>query len=269
MTWIDTAEVYGSGRSEELVGRAIAGHRDDVLLFTKVAPKENGGGGSGLRPEEVHQAIRGSLERLGTDHVDLYQVHWPDSTGVPIEDTWGAMAEVRDRGLTRHIGLSNFDRSDIERCDAIRHVDSLQNELSLIHQDDRAGLLPWLDGEGIGYLGYGPLGFGMLTGAITRETEFHQGDWRGGAFPGMSESSTLFGPEERAGWLEKVDRMRAIADRLGTSVSSLALAWVIAQRGVTAAIAGSRNAAHVRSNAEAGDLKLGAETLDELDGIFG
>ena len=269
MTWIDTAEVYGNGRSEELVGTAIAGRRAEVLVFTKVAPKEDGGGGSGLRPDGVRGAIRGSLRRLGTDHVDLYQVHWPDSTGVPIEDTWGAMAEIQDQGLARHIGLSNFDRSAIERSEAIRHVDSLQNELSLMHQDDRARLLPWLDEQGTGYLAYGPLGFGMLTGAITRETRFHPSDWRGGSFPGMSDSSEIFAPEARAGWLDKVDRMRPIAERLGTSLSSLALAWVIARRGMTAAIAGSRNADHVRSNAEAGDVNLDADALADLDEIFG
>src|SRR5437763_8316736 len=98
MTWIDTAEVYGNGRSEELVGAAIAGRRDELLVFTKVAPKEDGGGGIGVRPEQVHAAIRGSLRRLGVEHVDLYQVHWPDEGGVPIEETWGAMAELQDQG---------------------------------------------------------------------------------------------------------------------------------------------------------------------------
>ena len=105
-TWIDTAEVYGKGRSEELVGRAIAGRRDEVLLFTKVAPDDEG---SGIRPDEIRSAIQGSLRRLGTDHVDLYQVHWPDDR-IPVEETWGAMAELVREGLARRIGVSNFDR---------------------------------------------------------------------------------------------------------------------------------------------------------------
>jgi aryl-alcohol dehydrogenase-like predicted oxidoreductase len=263
MSWIDTAEVYGDGRSEELVGKAIAGRRDEVLIFTKVAPRENGGGGTGVRPEQVHEAIEKSLRRLGVEHVDLYQVHWPDSSGVPIGETWGALAEVQDEGLARHIGLSNFDRSDIERCEAIHHVDSVQNQFSLLHRDDRPGLLPWLAERGIGYLAYGPLAFGLLTGAIHADTPID--DWRGTD----SDVKELFGPGARERHLEKVDRMRPIAERRGTSLSSLALAWVVAQPGVTAAIAGSRNPDHVRSNAQAGDIALDEETLRELDEIFG
>jgi aryl-alcohol dehydrogenase-like predicted oxidoreductase len=263
MTWIDTAEVYGHGRSEELVGKAIAGRRDELLLFTKVAPKEDGGGGSGVRPEQVHGAIRGSLDRLGTDHIDLYQVHWPDSSGVPIEETWGAMAEVQDQGLARHIGLSNFERDAIERCAAIRHVDSLQNQLSLLHQDDRAELLPWLEQNGTGYLAYGPLAFGLLTGAIRADTPIE--DWRGSD----GDIKKLFGAGARERHLEKADRMRPIAERLGTPAATLALRWAIEQRGVTAAIAGSRNAKHVRSNAQAGDLTLDDEVRKDLDEIFG
>jgi aryl-alcohol dehydrogenase-like predicted oxidoreductase len=263
MCWIDTAEVYGDGRSEELVGKAIAGRRDEVLIFTKVAPRENGGGGTGVRAEQVHEAIGKSLGRLGVEHVDLYQVHWPDSSGVPIEETWGAMAEVQDEGLARHIGLSNFDRSDIERCEAIRHVDSLQNQFSLLHQDDRAELLPWLADQGTGYLAYGPLAFGLLTGAIAAGTPID--DWRGTD----GDIKGLFGAGTRERHLAKVDRMRPIAERLGTSLSSLALAWVVSQRSVTAAIAGSRNPEHVRSNAGAANLALDDDALRELDEIFG
>src|SRR5947209_142743 len=112
MTWIDTAEVYGKGVSEELVGRAIDGRRDDVFVATKVAPGDEG---SGFEPAQVRAACAGSLSRLRIDHIDLYQLHWPDSLGTPIEDTWGAMSELQDAGLVRHIGVSNFDRSLIER----------------------------------------------------------------------------------------------------------------------------------------------------------
>ena len=134
-TWIDTAEVYGQGRSEELVGRAIAGRRDEVLLFTKVAPDDEG---SGIRPDEIRSAIQGSLRRLGTDRVDLYQVHWPDER-IPVEETWGVMAELVGEGLTRRIGVSNFDRALVERCLPIHPVASVQNELSLLCRDDTSG----------------------------------------------------------------------------------------------------------------------------------
>jgi aryl-alcohol dehydrogenase-like predicted oxidoreductase len=266
INWIDTAEVYGQGRSEELVARAVAGNRDEVLIFTKVAPDDEG---SGIRPEEIRKAIRGSLSRLQTDHVDLYQVHWPDDR-IPVEDTWGAMAEVVREGLALHIGFSNFDRPRIERCLPIHPVTSVQNQFSLIHQDDRAELLPWLARQGAGYLAYAPLGFGLLTGALGPEATFHPGDWRGRQRAGSSEEGVgPFSPGNFEWNLERVERLRSVAERLGIPVSTLALAWAVHQEGVTAAIAGSRNAAHVRSNAAAGDVTLDATTLAEIDSIFG
>jgi aryl-alcohol dehydrogenase-like predicted oxidoreductase len=262
MTWIDTAEVYGDGRSEELVGRAVAGN-GDVSIFTKLAPKPSG---SGFRPEQVRSGIQGSLKRLGVDHVELYQLHWPDLS-VPVEDTWGAMAELRDEGLARHIGVSNFDRPLVQRCLAVRHVDSVQNELSLFRQDDRKRLLPWLEEQGVGYLAYGPLAFGLLTGAIREDTVFPENDWRSGGM-GMGNYGRLFSPRVRAKNLEKVDRLRPIAERVGTQPATLALRWVIEQRGVTAAIVGSRNPEHTQGNAVAGDLQLDEATLQEIEEIF-
>jgi len=266
INWIDTAEVYGQGRSEELVARAVAGRRDEVLIFTKVAPDDEG---SGIRPEEIRKAIRGSLSRLHTDHVDLYQVHWPDDR-IPVEDTWGAMSEVVREGLALHIGVSNYDRPRIERCLPIHRVTSVQNQFSLVHQDDRSELLPWLAQQGIGYLAYGPLGFGLLTGAIGSDTAFHPGDWRGRQHAGSTgEEVGPFSPGNFERNLERVERLRSVGERLGIPVSTLALAWAVHQEGVTAAIAGSRNAAHVRSNAAAGDVTLDAPTLQEIDSIFG
>jgi aryl-alcohol dehydrogenase-like predicted oxidoreductase len=264
--WIDTAEVYGQGRSEELVARAVAGRRDEIQIFTKVAPDDEG---SGIRPEEVRKAIRGSLSRLQTDHVDLYQVHWPDER-IPVEETWGAMAELVQEGLARHVGLSNFDRALIERCLPIHPVTSVQNQFSLLHQDDRAELLPWLAEQGIGYLAYGPLGFGLLTGAVGHATAFHEGDWRGRQRAGSAdEGEGPFSPGNFERNLERVDRFRSVAERLGISLSTLALAWALEQEGVTATIAGSRNPAHVLSNVDAGDVRLDAPTLREIDPIFG
>lgn len=262
MNWIDTAEGYGKGRSEELVGRAVAGRRDRVHVFTKVAPK---GAGSGFRPEQVRGAIRASLQRLGTDHVDLYQLHWPDEA-VPVEETWEAMAEVAREGLARHVGVSNFDRSLVERCLPIHPVLSVQNRFSLLHQEDRREFPPWLAGTGVGYLAFSPLALGILTGAVTSETEFHPEDFRGGE---RGSPPSDFRPAQLQRHLRKVERLRPIADGLGMSVANLALRWVVEQPGVTAAIAGSRNPVNVRSNASVGDLRLGHATLAELDAIFG
>jgi aryl-alcohol dehydrogenase-like predicted oxidoreductase len=267
MTWVDTAEVYGQGVSEQIVGRAVAG-RDDVLVFTKVAPDE----GSGVRPEQIRRAIDGSLRRLARDHVDLYQVHWPDDD-VPVEETWGAMSELVDAGKARHIGVSNFGRELIERCQAIHPVASVQNEFSLLEQADRAELLPWLHDQGIGYLAYSPLAAGRLTGAMRPDHRFGQDDWRSGRgrFASWREqgSEWSFDPEPLARDLAKVDAMQADAERLGATAAQVALRWVIEQPGVTAAIAGSRNPEHTRVNAQAGELRLDGEAAARLDDLFG
>ena len=262
MNWIDTAEVYGKGESEKLVGRALSDIRDRALVFTKLAPRPEG---TGFRPDQVRKGIEASLERLGTDHVDLYQLHWPDRS-VSLEETWAAMAEIQDEGLVRHIGLSNVNRAMVERCLDIRHVDSVQNKFSLIHQEDRDDLLPSLAEWGVGYLAYSPLGLGILSGGMTKETKFHPEDFRGGGRGSVPED---FKPQKLASSLTKVEKLRPIAERLGTTVAPLALRWVVEQTGVTAAIAGSRKADHVRSNATAGDLKLDRQTLEEIDRIFG
>jgi aryl-alcohol dehydrogenase-like predicted oxidoreductase len=258
--WIDTAEVYGQGVSETLVGRAIAGRRDDVFVATKVAPSDEG---SGFLPDQVGRACVDSLARLGIDHIDLYQLHWPDPSGVPVEDTWGAMCELMQAGKVRFIGVSNFDRDLIERCEAIGHVDSLQQEFSMISLADRE-LIRWCGERGTGVLSYGPLGFGILTGRIDEHTVFADDDWRSGT----SEEPGPFEPKALRANLQIVRSMRPVAERLGVTVSQLALAWNIHQPGVTSAIAGSRNAEHVRLNAEAGDIGLDAAALAELDALL-
>jgi methylglyoxal reductase len=255
--WIDTAEVYGDGVSERLVGKAIQGRRDDVVVATKVGPQPEG---SGFRADNVRRACEGSLERLGTDRIDLYQLHWPDPQGTPLEETWGTMAALQDEGRVGSIGVSNFDREQIERCLAIRHVDSLQPEFSMLNREN-AELIRWCGEQGVGVVSYGPLAFGLLTGAITADTRFPPGDWRG-----QKQSEGPFADLARS--LEVVDRLRPVAERLGCSLSQLALAWNVHQPGVTAAIAGSRNPAHVRTNAAAGDIELDETTLAELDAIL-
>lgn len=265
ITWIDTAEVYGDGVSESLVGRAIAGRRDEVIVASKVAPAPEG---SGFRPEQIREACDASLGRLGTDVIDLYQLHWPDSSGVALEETWGAMAGLIDAGKVRSIGVSNFDRELIERCGPIRHVDSLQQEFSMLNRRD-AALIAWCGERGTGVVSYGPLAFGLLTGAITAETAFGEGDWRGGdGDPDDPDEVDLFAADVLPGALAVVDRLRPIAARVGANLPQLALAWNVHQPGVTSAIAGSRNADHVRSNAEGGDIVLDAATIDEVHGIL-
>ena len=256
ITWVDTAEVYGDGTSEELIGRAIAGRRDELVVATKVAPRPDG---TGFRREEVPVACEGSLKRLGTDHIDLYQLHWRDNR-VPVEETWEAMAGLVEDGMVRAIGVSNFDQELIERCESIRHVDSLQPHFSMLHLRNRE-LIRWCGERGIGVVAYAPLGYGLLTGAISKDTRFHPRDWR-------SRGGRMFGPGGIDRSLAVVDGMRPIAQRMGLTPAQLALAWTFHQPGVTAAIAGSRNPDHVRENAGAGNVDLDQATLDELEQLL-
>jgi aryl-alcohol dehydrogenase-like predicted oxidoreductase len=262
--WIDTAEVYGDGVSETLVGRAIAG-RGDVIVASKVAPEPEG---SGFRPRQILAACDASLGRLGTDHIGLYQLHWPDPDGPPIEESWGAMAELQDAGKVRWIGVSNFDRDLIERCEVVRHVDSLQPEFSMLNRES-ADLIRWCGQHGTGVVSYGPLAFGLLTGSISTQTTFGDDDWRGQkGEPDDPDEVDLFDPDVLPKALELVDRLRPVARRLDVTLPQLALAWNVHQPGVTSAIAGSRDPAHVRSNAAVGDLSFDADTFAELDALL-
>ena len=259
--WIDSAEVYGAGHSERLVGEAIKGH-DDVLVFTKVAPRP---AGTGFGAADIRKAAEASLERLGRDCVDLYQLHRPDKS-VPIEETWTAMAALVEDGLARFIGVSNFDQEQIERCETIHHVDSLQPPFSLLLQEGKSDLFPFCEANGTGILAYGPLGYGLLTGAVTRETVFGDDDWRGGKH-GMSAYPKLFAPGKLDRNLDIVEQLRPIADRVGCTLAQLALAWATSQPGVTGAIAGSRNPEHVKENATGGSVMLSEKDLEEIDAV--
>jgi aryl-alcohol dehydrogenase-like predicted oxidoreductase len=263
MNWVDTAEVYGSGRSEELVGRALEG-RDEAMVFTKLGPQ---GGGTGFARNEVRAGAEASLKRLGRDVIDLYQLHWPDHGGVPLEETWEAMAGLVDDGLVRWIGLSNFEEDDIQRCEEIRHVDSLQPHFSLLHQEGRNDLFPFCARNGTGIICYGPLAFGLLTGVFTKDQQFGDDDWRSGKVP-MGYYEDFFAPGVYETYLAKVDALRPVAERLDCTLAQLALAWVTHQEGVTGAIAGSRSPKHVAENAGGGDVVLEEKDLQEIDSLL-
>ena len=215
----------------------------------------------------MRTGAEGSLRRLGIEVIDLYQIHWPDESTTPLEETWQAMAALVDDGLARNMGVSNFNRDLIERCEPIRHVDSVQNQFSMLHSEYGRELFPWCAENGTAVLAYGPLAYGLLTGAIDMDTEFAEDDWRGRG-SGMSYYEEFFEPGVRAKHLEKIEAMRPIADDLGITMSQLALAWVVAQPGVTSAIAGSRNPEHVGTNAAAGDVIIDQAKLDLLNEIL-
>ena len=264
INWIDTAEVYGSGRSEELVGKAIRGRRDQVLIATKVAPHP---GGSGYEPGNVKKAAKGSLTRMKIDHIDLYQLHWKPSDEWPIEDTWGAMKELRDEGTVRFIGVSNFTQQQIERCLAITHCDSLQPQFSMFHRQEEE-LISWCGDNGIGVVVYGPLAYGLLSGKMDPSTTFDPDDWRSGKHPSHPYYVELFAPGRFGEHLEVVEKLKPIANDRGIPVGQLALAWTVARSGVTSAITGSRNPHHCQENAQAGSIRLTDHEQVEVDALL-
>jgi myo-inositol catabolism protein IolS len=263
VNWVDTAEEYHSTGNESAIGDAL--HRvraDDMLVCTKLWPAPDG---SGFDHDGVGRGIRGSLERLGRDHVDMYLLHAPDDTGVPLAETWDAMEEIRRDGLTRAIGLSNFERPAVEEAASIAPVDLIQQGLSMVDHLDERALVRWCGDQGIGVQCYEPLGSSILTGAITRDTDV--GALWGGHLNEWSLFGRLFEGERFERSMVVVDHLREIAERRDTTVSSLAIAWVLAQPGVTTAIAGSANPIHVAANAVAGDLSLDTSDLAELEAI--
>ncbi|HSH22761.1 MAG TPA: aldo/keto reductase [Acidimicrobiales bacterium] len=244
------------------MSEAVAGR--DVLVFTKVAPKP---AGSGFNAAGVRAGAEASLRRLRRDVIDVLQLHWPDPT-VAIEETWEAMAQLIDEGLVRWIGVSNFPWELIERCEAIRHVDSLQPHFSMLHRDGHDDLFVRCEQAGTGIVAYGPLAYGLLAGAFDESTTFDDDDWRSGKH-GIGAYDELFAPGPFRRNLVIVEALRPLARRKGVTLAQLALAWVVHQRGVTAAIAGSRSPSHVQQNAEAGDVDLTPGDLEEIEAVLG
>jgi aryl-alcohol dehydrogenase-like predicted oxidoreductase len=264
VNWLDTSENYLETRNEVVIGGALARLGGNFLLASKVAPGAAlTGGGSGFRREQVHRACRESLRRLGRQHIDVYFLHLPDDTGVPLEETWGAMAELADAGLVRAIGMSNYDLEDVLRCHAQRPVDVVQVGLNLIdYLDDRASIARC--GElGIPVTIYEPLASGILGGTTPEKI---LATWTG---PWVEASfyKRLLSPGKIERSFAVADRLRAIAERLGATVAQVAIAWVLHQPGVTAAIVGSRNGSHMRENAEAARLDLTA-SLEEIEDLI-
>jgi aryl-alcohol dehydrogenase-like predicted oxidoreductase len=264
VNWIDTAAVYGLGHSEEVVGRAIRGRSDRPFVFTKCGRswygRPDGEIVNDLRPASIRHECEQSLHRLGVGSIDLYQIHWPDwSTGTPLEESWATMAALVEEGKARSIGVSNFDVEQLERCEAIRHVDSLQPPLSLLDRGARATVVAWAKSHGTGVITYSPMASGLLTGTFDRDriAAMDPGDWR--------RHSPIFQEPLLGRGLELVERLQPIADRLGVGVGALAVAWVLAQAGVTAAIVGARLPHQVDGWLPAADLELDAETLGEID----
>ena len=264
INWLDTSENYLESRNESVIGASLARIDGDFLVASKVAPGAAiTGGGTGFRREQVHRACRESLRRLEREHIDLYFLHWPDGTGVPLEETWGAMAELVDDGLVRAIGMSNYELADVERCHLQRSVDVVQVGLSLIdYLGDRPSIAKC--GElGIPATIFEPLASGILSGKTPEQVRaVWTGPWVESAF-----YKRLLGPGAAERSFAVADGLRAVADRLDATVAQVAIAWILYQPGVAAAIVGSRNGGHTRENADAAGLDVTA-VLDELEQLI-
>jgi len=265
INWIDTAAAYGLGHSEELVGRLLRElpARERPFVFTKCGVVYEGRDPMGpplrsLRPESIRRECEASLRRLGVERIDLYQFHWPDQTGVPIEESWETMVKLVEEGKVRAAGASNFDVELLARSEAIRHVDSLQPPFSLINRTVGEKEIPWCEEHGTGVICYSPMQSGLLTDTFSasRMVSMAADDWR--------RRSPEFNEPNLSRNLTLRDSLAPIAKRHNTSVSSIALGWVLAWQGVTGAIVGARSPQQVEGWIDAGGMKLTVQDLDEI-----
>src|ERR671927_59603 len=265
VTFLDTSDIYGPFTNEQLVGKAIAGRRDEVVLATKFG-NERGPDGSRIgingRPDYVHRACDASLQRLGVDVLDLYYQHRVD-TAVPVEDTWGALRELVEAGKVRHVGISEAAPETIRRAHAVQPVTAVQTEYSLWTRDpEDDGVLATCAELGIGFVAYSPIGRGFLSGQIRSVDDLAPDDFR--------RRNPRFQGEAFAQNLELVDRVREIAEEKGVTATQLALAWVMARsdRGGSPAIVpipGTKRVAYLEENAAATDVRLTDDDLRRLD----
>jgi aryl-alcohol dehydrogenase-like predicted oxidoreductase len=263
INFFDTAQGYGWGQSEQLLGRALADElrsdRDTLVIATKGGLRvEDGETRRDASPPWLREGVDQSLEALGVEHIDLYQVHWPDPE-TPFAETAGALQDLVDEGKIRHVGVSNFDAAQIAEFARTRPVETLQPPYHLFRREIEAEVLPYCREHDIGVLVYGPLGHGLLSGAIDEDTTFPEDDWRG--------QSDLFRGENLKRNVEAVRRLDELAHEGGHKVSQLALAWVLANPAVHVAIVGTRNADHIAESLEATEIELSDSDLARIDEI--
>jgi aryl-alcohol dehydrogenase-like predicted oxidoreductase len=263
ITLLDTADVYGDGHNERLVGQAIRGRRDEVVLATKFGNVRDARGrpaGINGRPEYVREACEASLARLGVDTIDLYQQHRVDPD-TPIEETVGAMAELVQEGKVRYLGLSEALTPDLHRAAAVHPISSLQSEYSLLERGVESEILGACEELGIGFLPFSPLLRGLLAGSLTADSKLDEGDFRSGdRFPRV-------GPEHRSTNARLARVVRDIADEHDCTPGRIALAWLLGRRPWIVPIPGTKRTAYVEDNALAPELSLTAEDQERLGAL--
>ena len=255
ITTIDTAEIYGDGYSEKIVAKALSDVRDKVTYATKAFPNH-------LAADKIVRACEESLQRLETDRIDLYQIHWPagsfKSEIVPIEETMGALVKLKEQGKIRAIGVSNFSKAQLEEALQYGRIDSIQPPYSLFWRQVEAEIMPFCEQEDISILAYSSLAQGLLTGKFDPDREFPANDVR--------SQNKLFKGEIYQAAQKALDELRPIADKYETSLACLAIAWLIAQP-QTCAIVGARNAQQAQENAKAIGVRLSPEDIEKIDAI--
>ncbi len=262
INWIDTAPVYGHGKSERLVGRAVRGMAERPFIFTKCSMlwDEHGSVYRSLSADSIRRECEASLRRLDIDAIDLYQIHWPEPEP-DIEEGWATLVRLRDEGLVRHIGVSNFDVAQMQRIARIAPVESLQPPYSLIRRAIEPEILPYCAAQDIGVIVYSPMASGLLTGAMTREriARMPPDDWR--------QRSADYQEPKLSANLALVDTLRQIGARHGAMAGAVAVAWTLRHPAVTAAIVGARSAAQVEDVIAGALLELSDDDLAELERV--
>ncbi len=265
VNWVDTAAVYGLGHSEEVVARALRDWKGPrPLVFTKCAMRwdKDGRVTKVHSAESVRQECEDSLRRLHVDVIDLYQIHWPpEDNGPGVEESWRTMAALQKEGKVRWIGVSNYDVPQLQRCEKIAPVTSLQPPYSLIRRQIENEILPHCERRGIGVIAYSPMASGLLTGAMTREriAKFPEDDWR--------KNSSEFREPKLSKNLELVERLKKVAARYKATPGAIAIAWTLRLPAVTGAIVGARNAKQAEEVMRAGDIKLSPQDIAEIEGV--
>jgi len=258
---IDTAPAYGNGHAERIVGEAIKGRRDKVIIATKCGIVREGPRFiRTLKPESIRKEIDESLRRLGVDVIDLYQIHWPDKK-TPLEDTVNELVKLKQAGKFRYLGVSNFDRKLMEEITSMTEVVSLQPQYSLLERGIEKDLLPFCREKGIGVLTYGSLGAGILTGKFKEKPKFEEGDYREKFYPFFREP--LWSKA-----MQLVEALREIAYEVGKPVAHVAINWVNQQEGVTSALVGAKTPEQAEQNAGAGEWELSEEHLKRIEAAY-
>ena len=261
VNWIDTAAAYGFGHSEQVVGRALEGLDERPYVFTKASLLEgpNRQVVHSLKRESILREAETSLERLGIDAIDLYQIHWPIPAD-DIEEGWSALVELKDQGLVRHIGVSNFSVEQLRRIQQIAPVETLQPQYSLVERKAEHDVLPFAERERIGVIVYSPMGSGLLTGRMRRDRieALPDDDWR--------KHDPRFNEPELSQHLALVERLQAVADRHGTTPGAIAVAWTLTNPAVDGAIVGFRRPAQVDPILDAATLELGDDDIAMIEG---